>query len=65
MTFVACALFQPIRQGVQLAVDRRIELGRYDGEQTTQGLARRVDEQVEIEALARQLRAVHRRRAGR
>ena len=57
MTLVSCALFQPVRRRVSWAVDGRIERGRYDGELTTQAFARRVDERVEIEALARDLRA--------
>ena len=56
-TLVAFALFQPVRRRVQRAVDRRFDRARYDGEQTTQAFARLVREQVEIDALARDLRA--------
>ncbi len=56
-TLVAAALFQPVRRRVQRAVDRRFDRARYDGEQTTQAFARLVREQVEIDALARDLRA--------
>ncbi len=56
-TLVAFALFQPVRRRVQRAVDRRFDRARYDGEHTTQAFARLVREQVEIEALARDLRA--------
>ena len=56
-TLVAFALFQPVRRRVQRAVDRRFDRARYDGDQTTQAFARLVREQVEIDALARDLRA--------
>ena len=56
-TLVAFALFQPVRRRVQRVVDRRFDRARYDGEQTTQAFARLVREQVEIDALARDLRA--------
>ena len=53
MTLDACALVQPIRQRVRLAVDGRIGRRRYDGAPTTQASARRVRLHVEIETLAR------------
>ncbi len=56
-TLVAFALFQPVRRRVQRVVDRRFDRARYDGEKTTQAFARLVREQVEIDALARDLRA--------
>ena len=56
-TLVAFALFQPVRRRVQRAVDRRFDRARYDGDQMTQAFARLVREQVEIEALAQDLRA--------
>ncbi len=56
-TLVAAALFQPVRRRVQRAVDRRFDRGRYDGELTAEAFALLVRDQVEIDTLARDLRA--------
>ena len=65
MTLDACALTQLLPQRVPTTGDRRIGRRRYDGEPTTQASARRVRLHVEIETLARDLRVMCRRQAGR
>jgi hypothetical protein len=50
-TLVAFALFQPLRQRVQRAVDRRFDRARYDGERTVTAFGSRLRERVELIAI--------------
>jgi hypothetical protein len=56
-TLVAFALFQPLRRRVQTAVDRRFDRARYDGERTAAAFGDRLRDQVDIDAVASDLRA--------
>jgi hypothetical protein len=55
-TLLAFALFQPIRRRVQRAVDRRFDRARYDAERTAVAFADRLREEVDIDAVASDLR---------
>jgi hypothetical protein len=50
-TLVAFALFQPLRQRVQRAVDRRFNRARYDSDRIAVAFATRLRDQVELEAV--------------
>jgi hypothetical protein len=50
-TLVAFALFQPLRQRVQVAIDRRFDRGRYDGQQVVDAFARRLRDEVDLDRL--------------
>jgi hypothetical protein len=50
-TLLAAALFQPLRLRLQRAMDRRFDRARYDGEQTAQGFAERLRDQVDLRGL--------------
>ena len=54
-TLIAFALFQPVRQRVQRAVDRRFDRARYDSERTAAAFAERLRHQVDLDAVARDL----------
>jgi len=56
-TLLAFALFQPLRQRVQRAVDRRFDRARYDAERTAAAFADRLRDQVDLDALASDIRA--------
>jgi hypothetical protein len=47
-TLVAAALFSPVRQRVQRAVDQRFHRTRYDAERTVAGLSARLRDEVDI-----------------
>jgi hypothetical protein len=47
-TLVVAALFQPLRRGIQSAVDRRFNRSRYDAERTVAEFATRLRNEVEI-----------------
>jgi hypothetical protein len=50
-TLVAAALFSPVRQRVQRAVDQRFHRTRYDAERTVAGLSARLRDEVDISRL--------------
>jgi hypothetical protein len=50
-TLIAFALFQPVRQRVQTAVDHRFDRARYDGDRTAAAFAERLREQVDLAGL--------------
>jgi hypothetical protein len=47
-TLVAFALFQPLRRRVQVAVDRRFDRARYDGERVVVAFSERMRDRVEL-----------------
>ena len=47
-TLVAFALFQPLRRRVQAAVDHRFDRARFDAQQTSEGFAERVRNEVDL-----------------
>ena len=55
-TLVAAAAFQPLRRRVQGAVDRRFDRARFDAERTSAAFAERVRDEVDIDAVAADLR---------
>jgi hypothetical protein len=57
-TLAVAALFQPLRRRVQAVVDRRFARRRYDAARSIDAFAGRLREQVDLDALARELVAV-------
>jgi hypothetical protein len=57
-TLAAAAVFQPLRRGVQRAVDRRFNRRRYDAARTVDGFAVRLRDQVDLDTLTTELLAV-------
>jgi len=55
-TLVVAALFQPLRQRIQRAVDHRFNRARYDAEQTVAGFSVRMRDEMEISTVADDLR---------
>lgn len=54
-TLIVAALFQPIRQLVQRAVDHRFDRARYDGERTAASFAASLRDEIDLDALAGEL----------
>jgi hypothetical protein len=57
-TLLALAIFQPVRQRVQRAVDRRFDRARYDGERVIEAFSGRLRDQLDLAVLADEVRRV-------
>ena len=57
-TLAAAALFNPLRRRVQLAVDRRFNRARYDGDQAAAAFAARLKDAVDLDSVCDDLTGV-------
>jgi ABC-type cobalamin transport system ATPase subunit len=57
-TLVAFALFQPLRSRIRAAMDRRFNRSRYDAQVTVNGFSRQLRDEVDLDRLRDDLRAV-------
>ena len=57
-TLAVAALFNPLRRGVQLRVDRRFNRARYDAEQTVAAFAARLKDAVDMDSVRDDLAGV-------
>jgi hypothetical protein len=54
-TLVAATLFQPLRRGVQRAVDQRFDRATYDAQRTVEAFAERLRDEVALDAVVADL----------